>query len=84
MRYENTLQGKAGLPGPRHHDVAGIIPAPVPWVKSPRMVIALPRIVSENETTELHTTASCMDQPGHHHSPQAPETPPGYAMRLRM
>ena len=63
LRHVNILLNKAGPPGYRNRDAAGLIPGPVPWVKSPRMVVSPPRIVTDVEISACYDATALMDQP---------------------
>ena len=57
-----TLLDKAGPPGMRNRDAAGIIDR-VPWIKPPREVLLPPRIVTPERMNDVYQAAVAMDIP---------------------
>jgi len=63
LRHLQTLLDKAGPPGPRNRDAAGVIPGPVAWVKPPRSEDKLPRIVTPDLLGQVYTATVAMEEP---------------------
>ncbi len=63
LRDLQAILDKAGPAGPRNRDAAGIIPAPVPWIKPPRLEYRTPRIVTLEQLGMLYLATAGMDVP---------------------
>jgi len=57
-----TLLDKAGQPGPRNRDAAGLL-TKVPWAKPPRPLLALPRIIDPEVVGRIYRIAAVMVDP---------------------
>jgi integrase len=63
LRHLQTLLDKAGPPGPRNRDAAGVIPGPVAWIKPPRSEEKLPKIITMEMLGDVYMAAVAMDVP---------------------
>jgi len=63
LRNLQVLLDKAGPPGFKNRDAAGIIPGPVAWIKPPRAEEKTPRFVQHEHISDVYKAAVCMDQP---------------------
>jgi len=62
LKTVQTILDKAGPPGPRNRDAAGLVERP-PWIKPPREVLDAPRIVSPKQLNDAYTAAVAMEEP---------------------
>ena len=62
LRHVLTVLNKAGPPGPRCRDAAGILPS-TPWIRSPKAEDSVPRTVSPEVLSAVYDAAACMDAP---------------------
>jgi len=62
LAFIQGLLDKAGPPGPRNRDAAGILER-VPWVKPPQKVYDVPTIVSGQHLSDCYRAAVAMDVP---------------------
>lgn len=62
LRTLQSILDKAGPPGPRNRDAAGIL-STVPWVKPPRPEDREPRIVPIELVNAAYEAAACMEFP---------------------
>ena len=74
----NHIQGiiyKAGPPGHRNRDAAGIIEH-IPWTRPPKTLGLMPKIVTPEQLSDCYKIACCMDRP------RIPEMKPAAWWRL--
>jgi len=62
LRHLQAIIDKAGPPGHRNRDAAGIIPQ-APWIKPPREELPPPRIVSAEHVDWCYQAAIAMERP---------------------
>ncbi len=63
LRHLQTVLGKAGPPGHRNRDAAGLIAGPVPWIKPPRKVYTPRTIVSEETIQQVYLATVAAERP---------------------
>jgi len=63
LKHLQILLDKAGPPGYRNRDAAGIISTIPPWIKPPRSEEKLPRIVTQELLGLVYTAAVVMEEP---------------------
>lgn len=73
LRSPNTIRGtlmhlqavldKAGPPGPRNRDAAGILSGPVPWVRRPREEATDPPVIEPATLAAVYAAAGQMTEP---------------------
>ncbi|MGO8748332.1 MAG: tyrosine-type recombinase/integrase [Thermoguttaceae bacterium] len=62
LLHIQTILSKAGPPGPRNRDAAGILAA-VPWIRPPRVDLAFPKIVPLELLASVYLAAAKMEYP---------------------